>query len=188
MIKLIIFSLTVFILSCATAPQTQILDDEFISSRPNFQVQFHKPIVEKSEKSRRVRGGNIKIYVFGVNNREGIVIEIATYFADRSGYFFYGPEQVLSEMGRTVLGSVVIDGSQWTKFVDVLENKFLVTGYFKFSARDESFISVYRICTSGVYAEEIESVKSGTPLNNRQKKLLDEEFSIADELFSIGKK
>ena len=115
MIKLIIFSLTVFILSCATAPQTQILDDGFISSRPNFQVQFHKPIVEKSEKSRRVQRGDIKIYTFDVNYREGIVIAISTFIPDRSGFFLYGPKQVLTNWGRIALDPVVIDGRQWIK-------------------------------------------------------------------------
>lgn len=184
--KLIIFSLTIFILSCATAPPTQILDDGFISSRPNFQVQFHKPIVDKYEESQRVHRGNTEIYVFGVNNREGIVIEIATFIPDRGGFNFYGPVQVLTNWNRIALDPVVIDGRQWIKFVDLSKNKNLVTGYFRLI--DKSFISVCRLCIAGAYAKEIESVKSGTPLNDRQKKLLDEEFSKADELFSIGKK
>ncbi len=186
--KLIIFSLIVFILSCATAPQTQILDDGFISSRPNFEVQFYKPIEKKSEESQRIQRWNIKKYMFLVNSREGIMIEIATYVPDRPGYHFYSPLQVLTEMGLIALDSVVIDGREWIKYVDVLENNFLITGYFRLSATDESFINVFRVCSSGTYAEEIEYIKSGTPLNDRQRKSLDEEFSKADELFSIGKK
>lgn len=186
--KLIIFSLTVFIFSCATAPQTQILDDGFISSRPNFQVQFHKSIAEKSEESKRIQRWKINTYMFLVNSSEGIVIEIATYIPDRGGYHFYSPIQVLTEMGRTVLDSVIIDGRQWTKFVDVLENNFLVIGYFRLSDIDESFISVFRVCSSGAYAEEIESIKIGTPVNDRLKKTLDEEFIRANQVFSIGKK
>ena len=91
--KLITFSLTIFIISCATGPPTQILDNGFISSRPDFQVQFHKPIVEKSEKSRRVQRGDIKTYMFDVNYREGIVIAISTFVPDRSGFFLYGPNK-----------------------------------------------------------------------------------------------
>jgi hypothetical protein len=186
--RLIIFSLSVFILSCATAPQTEILDDRFISSRPYFQVQFHKPIVKRSEESQRIQRWNIKTYMFLVNNTEGVVIEIATFTPDRSGYFFYGPEQVLTDMGRIVLDSVGIDGRQWIKFVDVLENNFLVTGYFRLSVTDESFINVFRVCSSGSYPEEIEFIKSGTPVNDRLRKSLNEEFIRADQLFSIGKK
>ena len=85
----IILLLTVLIFSCATAPP-QILDDGFISSQPNFQVQFHKPIVEKSVKSQRAQQVDINTYYFFVNNTEGILIEIQTYIASRSGFYFYG--------------------------------------------------------------------------------------------------
>ena len=68
----IILLLTVFILSCATAPQ--ISDDGFVSSQPNFQVQFNKPITKKSVESRRIQDGNIKSYIFLANNTEGILI------------------------------------------------------------------------------------------------------------------
>ena len=184
--NLVIFSLTVFILSCATPPPPQILDDGFISSRPNFQVQFHKPVVEKFIESQRYRQWDIKIYTFWLNNSEGIVIQINSFIQSRSGVGFYGPEQTLTRMGRIALDSVVIDGRQWIKFVDVIKNDFLSTGYFRFM--DNSFISVYRICGAGAYTGEIKSIKSGTPVNDRQRRLLDEEFSKAEQLFSIGKK
>jgi hypothetical protein len=87
----IILLLTVFILSCATAAP-QISDDGFISSQPNFQVQFNKPIIKKSVESRRIRDGNIKAYVFWVNNTEGILIQILTFFLSRSGVTYSGPE------------------------------------------------------------------------------------------------
>jgi hypothetical protein len=70
----IILLLTAFILSCTTAPQ--ISDDRFLSSRPNLQVQYHKPIVEKSEKSQRYQHGDFKSYHFHVNSREGVLIQI----------------------------------------------------------------------------------------------------------------
>ena len=68
----------------------------------------------------------------------------------------------------------------------VSENEYLVTGYFRYV--DESYISVFRVCSSGTYAKEIESIKSGTQVNDRQRKSLEEEFSEAEQLFSIGKK
>lgn len=184
--NLVILLLTAFILSCATAPPPQISDDGFISSRPNFQVQFHKPIIEKTVESRRIQHGDIKSYYFFINKREGLAIEILTYIPSRGGIEFYGAEQVLTNWGRIALDSVVIDGGQWLKFINVSENNFLFTGYFKIM--DNYYISIGRFCTAGVYAKEIDSIKSGTPLNHRQKKSLDEEFSKADQLFSIGKK
>jgi hypothetical protein len=184
--NLIILLLTAFILSCATAPPPQILDDGFISSRPSFQVQFHKPIVKKSVEPQRYRQWDIKTYTFWFNNREGVVIEIAKHITTQSGgYYFLGPEAVLTNMGRIALDSVVLDGRQWIKFVDVTKNEFLVTGYFRYV--DESYISVFRVCSSGAYAKEIEFIKSGTPVNYQQKKLLNEEFASTDQLFSIGK-
>ena len=86
----IILLLTVFILSCTTAPQ--ISDDGFVSSRPDFQVQFNKPIIKKSVNSRRIQDGNIKSYMFSVNNTEGILIQILNYIPSRSGVTFSGPE------------------------------------------------------------------------------------------------
>ena len=183
--NLIILLLSVFILSCATAPP-QISDDGFISSRPNFQVQFHKSFVKKSVDSERYRQWDIKTYWFWVNNREGVVIQISKHITTHSGgYYFLGPEAVLTNMGRIALDSVVIDGRQWIKFVEVSENKFLVTGYFRYV--DESYISVFRVCSSGAYAKEIEFIKSGTTVNYQQKKLLNEEFASTDQLFSIGR-
>jgi hypothetical protein len=181
----IILLLSVFILSCATAPP-QISDNGFISSRPNFQVQFHKSFAKKSVDSERYRQWDIKTYWFWVNNREGVVIQISKHITTQSGgFYFLGPEAVLTNMGRIALDSVVIDGRQWIKFVDVSENEFLVTGYFRYV--DESYISVFRICSSGAYAEEIEFIKSGTPVNYQQKKLLNEEFASTAQLFSIGR-
>jgi hypothetical protein len=182
--SLIILLLTAFILSCATAPPPQISDDGFISSRPSFQVQFHKPIAKKFEESERYGQWDEKSYTFWVNNREGVVIQISKYIQSRGGIEFYGAEQVLTSMGRVALDSVVIDGRQWIKFVDVTKNKYLLTGYFRFV--DNSFISVFRVCREGAYAEEIEFIKSGTSVNYQQKKLLNEEFASTAQLFSIG--
>jgi len=180
----IILFLAVCILSCATAPQ--ILNDRFISSRPNLQVQFHKPIVEKSEKSQRYQHGDLKSYHFRVNSREGILIQIYTYIASRSGYYFYGPEQMLTSMGCMVLDPVVIDGDQWIKFVDVFGDNFLFTGYFRFM--NETSISVGRIYDcKHICAEEIESFRKGASLSYGQGKLWDEAFAHTDQLFSIGR-
>jgi hypothetical protein len=178
----IILLLTVFILSCATAPQ--ISDDGFISSQPNFQVQFHKLIVEKSVKSRRIQDGDIKIYHFSVNNTEGILIQILTVFQSTRFDYLYGPEKVLKNWGRMVLDPVVIDGRQWIRFVDVFNNKTLFTGYFRFM--DQSFISVGRICNADAYAEEIGSFRKGASLKYGQGKLWDEAFAHMNQLFSIG--
>ncbi|MCK5420241.1 MAG: DUF1566 domain-containing protein, partial [Desulfobacterales bacterium] len=179
----IILLLSVFILSCATAPP-QILDDGFISSRPNFQVQFHKPIVKKSVESQRIEGGDIKTYHFSVNNTESILIQIFSVLHSTRIDYFYGPERVLTNMGRMVLDPVVIDGRQWIKFVDVSNNNFLFTGYFRIM--DKSFISVGRICNAGAYEEEIGSFRKGTSLKYGQGKLWDEAFAHTDQLFSIG--
>jgi hypothetical protein len=179
----IILLLTVFILSCATAPP-QISDEGFISSRPNFQVQFHKPIIKKSVESRRIEEGDIKSYIFLVNNTEGILIQILTYIPSRTGVTFYGPEQVLTNWGRMVLDPVVIDDHQWIKFVDVFNNKALFTGYFRFM--DRTFISVGRISNAGAYAEEIGSFRKGVSINYGQGKLWDEAFAHTDQLFSLG--
>jgi outer membrane protein OmpA-like peptidoglycan-associated protein len=181
----IILLITVFILSCATAPPQQISDDGFISSRPNFQVQFHKSIVEKSVESRRTGGGNIKSYYFSVNNTEGIFIQILTVFQSTKLDYFYGPEKVLKNWGRMVLDPVIIDGHQWIKFVDVFNNKHLFTGYFRFM--DQSFISVGRICNADAYAEEIKSFRKSASSQYGQGKLWDEAFAHTDQLFSIGR-
>ena len=178
----IILFLTVFILSCSTAPQ--ILNNRFISSRPNLQVQFHKPIIEKSEKSQRYQHGDLKSYHFRANRREGVLIQIYTYIASRSGVYFYGPEQMLTSMGCMVLDPVVIDGDQWIKFVDVFGNKFLFTGYFRFM--NETGISVGRIYDAGSYAAEIGSFRKGASLSYGQGKVYDEAFAHTDQLFSIG--
>ena len=100
--NLMIFSLTVFILSCATPPQ--ILDDRFISSQPNFQVQFHKPIVKKSVESQRIEGGDIKTYHFSVNNTESILIQIFTVLHSTRIDYFYGPERVLTNISKLGAG------------------------------------------------------------------------------------
>jgi hypothetical protein len=179
----IILLLTVFILSCATtAPQ--ISDDGFISSQPNFQVQFNKPIVEKSVKSRRIRDGEIKTYHFSVNNTEGILIRILTVFQSTRFDYIYGPEKILKNWGRMVLDPVVIDGRQWIKFVDVFNNKHLFTGYFRIM--DQAFISVGRICSADAYTEEIGSFRKGASLQYGQVKLWDEAFAHTNQLFSIG--
>jgi tetratricopeptide (TPR) repeat protein len=178
-----ILLLTVFILSCATAPP-QISDDGFVSSQPNFQVQFHKPIVGKFEKSERYQQIDAKIYLFMVNNTESIMIQIFTYIPSRSGFEFYGPEQVLTNMGYMVLDSVDIDGRQWIKYVDILDNNSLFTGYFRMIGR--SFISVGRICETDAYTEEISSFRKGTALSYEQGKLWNEAFAHTDQLFSIG--
>ena len=179
----IILLLTVFILSCTTAPQ--ISDDGFVSSRPNFQVQFNKPIIKKSVESRRIKGGDIKTYIFSVNNTEGIIIQILTYFHSTRLDYFYGPEQVLTNLGRMILDPVVIDGRQWIKFVDVSSNnESLFTGYFRFM--DQSFISVGRICYASAYAEEVGSFRKGKSLQYGQGKLWDEAFAHTDQLLSLG--
>jgi hypothetical protein len=178
----IILLLTVFILSCATAPQ--ISDDGFISSQPNFQVQFNKPIIKKSVNSRRIQDGNIKSYMFSVNNTEGILIQILNYIPSRSGVTFSGPEAALKNWGRMALDPVVINGRQWIKFVAVFNNKTLFTGYFIFM--DQSYISVGRICNASAYAEEIGSFRKGKSLKYGQGKLWDEAFAHTDQLFSLG--
>jgi hypothetical protein len=178
----IILLLAVFILSCATAPQ--ISDDGFISSQPNFQVQFNKPIVKKSVDSRRIKDGNIKAYLFSVNNTEAILIQNLTFFRSPGTVDYYGAEQVLTRMGRMILDPVVIDGRQWIKFVDVFNNKALFTGYFRFM--DQSYISVGRICNASAFAEEIGSFREGASLNYGQGKLWDEAFAHTDQLFSLG--
>jgi hypothetical protein len=180
----IILLLTVFILSCATAPP-QILDDGFKSSQPNFQVQFHQLIVEKSIKSRRYQHWDGKSYLFMVDNREGILIQISTFIQSRSGVYFYGPDQILTNMGRMVLDPVVINGRQWIKFVDVFNSRYLFTGYFRFM--DRSSISVGRIYDAGAYAAEIKSFRKGATLSHGQGKLWEEAFAHTDQLFSIGK-
>jgi len=179
----IILLLTVFILSCATA-SPQISDEGFISSQPNFQVQFHKPIIKKSVESRRIEEGDIKAYIFSINNTEGILIQILTVFPNTRVDYYYGPEQVLTNWGRMVLDPVVIDDRQWIKFVDVFNNKALFTGYFIFM--DQSFISVGRICNASAYAEEIGSFRKGVSLKYGQGKLWDEAFAHTDQLFSLG--
>jgi len=179
----IILLLTGFILSCATAPQ--ISDDRFVSSRPNFQVQFNKPIIKKSVKSQRIQDGNIKTYLFWINNTEGILIQILSFFPGRTGVTFSGPEEALKGWGRMALDPVVIDGRQWIKFVDVFNNETLFTGYFRFM--DQSYISVGRICNASAYEEEIGSFRSGASLPYGQGKLWDKAFAHTDQLFSIGK-
>ena len=179
----IVLLIAVFILSCATAPQ--ISDDGFISSRPNFQVQFHKPIVKKSVESQRIKGGDIKTYHFSVNNTENILIQIFTVFHSTRIDYIYGPERVLKNMGRMVLDPVVIDGRQWIKFVDVFNNEVLFTGYFRFM--DQAFISVGGICNADAYAEEIGSFRKGASLKYGQGKLWDKAFAHTDQLFSLGK-
>jgi hypothetical protein len=176
--------LPVFILSCATPPQ--ISDDGFISSQPNFQVQFKKPIVGKYEKYQRVMQGEVNTYWFFVNKWEGILIEIVTYIPSRSGFEFYGPEQVLTNWGRMDLGPVTIDGRQWIKFADTKNNKFLFAGYF--IMMDYHWISVGRISNSDAYTKRLQSVKSGAPLSNEEMKILAEVFEYTDQLFSIGRK
>ena len=178
----IILLLTVFILSCSAAPQ--ISDDGFISSQPNFQVQFKKPIIKKSVESQTIQGANEKSYLFLVNNTEGILIEILTVFL-RGGYYFPGPDDVLKNWGRMVLDPVVIDGRQWIKFVAVFNNKTLLTGYFRFM--DQSYISVGRICDADAYAEVIGSFRKGASLQYGQGKLWDEAFAHTDQLFTLGK-
>jgi hypothetical protein len=178
----IIFLLTIFILSCATAPP-QISDDGFISSRPNLQVQFHKPIVKKSLESRRIAGGDIKAYQFWVNDTECILIEILTVFHSTRIDYIYGPEQVLINWGRMVLDPVVIDGRQWIKFIDVFNNEAVFTGYFRIMG--QTFISVGRFCSASPYTEEIGSFQKGK-LKSGQWKLWDEAFAHTDQLFSIG--
>jgi len=179
----IILLIIVFILSCATAPQ--ILDDRFVSSRPNLQVQFHKPIVEKSVKSQRYQHGDLKSYHFRVDSREGILIQIYTYIASRSGVYFYGPEQMLTSMGCMVLDPVVIDGDQWIKFVDVFGDNFLFTGYFRFM--HETSISVGRIYDcKHICSEEIGSFRKAASQSYGQGKVYDEAFAHTDQLFSIG--
>ena len=179
----IILLLTVFILSCATAPP-QISDDGFISSQPNFQVQFHKPIIKKSVESRRIEDGDLKAYIFSVNNTEGILIQILNVFLSPGAVEFYGSEHVLTNWGCMVLDPVVIDDRQWIKFVDVINNKVLFTGYFRIM--DQSYISVGRICNASAYAEEIGSFRKGVSLKYGQGKLWDESFARTDQLFSLG--
>jgi len=179
----IILLLTIFILSCATAPQ--ISDDGFISSQPNFQVQFNKPIIKKSVNSRRIEDGNIKIYHFSVNNTEGILIQILTYFPGRSAVTYSGLEEALKYWGRMVLDPVVIDGRQWIKFVAVFNNKHLFTGYSRFM--DQSYISVGRICNASAYEEAVGSFRGGASLQYGQGKLWDEAFAHTDQLFSLGR-
>jgi hypothetical protein len=179
----IILLLTVFILSCATAPE--ISDDGFISSQPDFQVRFKKPIIKKSVNSQRIQDGNIKSYMFSVNNTEGILIQILSFFPGRTGATFSGLEDALKNWGRMVLDPVDIDGRQWIKFVAVFNNKALFTGYSRFM--DQSYISVGRICNASAYEEEIGSFRSGASLKYGQGKLWDKAFAHTDQLFSIGK-
>jgi hypothetical protein len=179
----IILLLTIFILSCASAPQ--ISDDGFISSQPNFQVQFHKSIIKKSVDTQRIQDGDIKTYIFSVNNTEGILIQILALFPNTRVDYYYGPERVLTNWGRMVLDPVVIDGRQWIKFVGVFNNKTLFTGYFIFM--DQSYISVGRICNASAYAEAIGSFRKGASLKYGQGKLWDEAFAHTDQLFSLGK-
>ena len=182
--NLIIIFLSVFILSCATPPQ--ISDDAFISSRPNFKVQFHEPFIEKPVKSYRYQEGEAKIYEFEVDNRQSIFIEIDSHIPSRTGYFFYGPEKILASRGRMILDSVVIDDRQWTKFVYVFNKRYLVTGYFILT--NETAISVGRIYDCKHKCEdEIKSFRKGMVLNPEQGKLWDEAFVSTDQLFSIGR-
>ena len=181
--NLIILFLSALILSCATAPQ--ISDDAFISSRPDFEVRFHQSIVEKFIKSHRYQHWDGKTYQFSVDNREGIFIQILSFIQSRSGVEFFGPEQILTNMGCMVLDPVIIDGRQWIKFVDVFNNRYLFTGYFRFM--DESSISIGRIydCRH-ICEEEIKSFRKGATLIHGQRKLWDEAFAHTDQLFSIG--
>lgn len=181
--NLIVLLLSVLILSCATPPQ--ILDDAFISSRPNLKVQFKKPIVEKWEKSQRVQKGDSKSYYFAVDRWEGILIQIYTYIPDRSGYGFYGPTENLTNMGRIPLDPIVIDGRQWIKFAAVSDKQYLYVGYF--IQLDHYFISVGRISSSDAYTQTLLSVKRGSQLNDNERKILNETFEFADQLFTIGR-
>ena len=181
--NLIILLIVVFILSCVTAPQ--ISDDGFISSQPSFQVQFKKPIVKKSVESQRIQDGNVKDYLFWVNNSEIILIQIAQFFLSDSAVDYGSPTEVLTLLGRTILDSVFIDGRQWIKFVDVGNNEALFTGYFRFM--DQAYISVGRICSADAYAEEIGSFRKGASSQYEQGKLWDEAFAHTDQLFSIEK-
>ena len=181
--NLIIIFLSVFILSCATPPQ--ISDDAFISSQPNFKVQFKKPVVKKWEKSNRIRNGDLKRYYFSVNRWEGILIHIYTHIPDRSGWGFHGLTELLTNMGRIPLDPLIIDGHQWIKFVDLSDTKYLYIGYFM--QIDNYLISVGRISNSDAYTEALLSVKRGSQITDKEKKLLDEFFERTGQLFTIGR-